>query len=297
MGLSRTLFQGPKVLIGDFSMNLEFFGIALTMLLVALSFAATPLVFSYKKDSAGFAKFSLLAVIVVIGFAIALYAALGRPGLDSRTSDADTDVATSEERQAPAMRNKAASVGDLLGGLEERLRSNPDDGKGWLLLAKSYELLGQDTDASEAYAKAAALGVTDEALAARLKGDNAAPAGAAAEIRGHLSYSQAVADRIEPGDVVFITAKAEGNPMPLAVLKRSAAELPLDFVLSDAASMVKGSGISTANEVIVTAKISKSGDALNTETELQATAGPVDPAAAGVLELVIGAATTDTERK
>jgi cytochrome c-type biogenesis protein CcmH len=162
------------------------------------------------------------------------------------------------------------------------------------LLAKSYEHLGRNEDAAEAYAKATALGVTDEALAARLDGHTAG-ADAAVEIRGHLSYSQSVADQIGPEDVVFITAKAEGNPMPLAVLRRSASDLPFDFVLSDEASMVKGSGLSTASEVVVTAKVSKSGDALNTATDLQATAGPFAPGDAGLLELVIGAAASDTE--
>jgi hypothetical protein len=59
--------------------------------------------------------------------------------------------------------------------------------------------------------------------------------------------------------------------------------------------MVKGSGISAASEIIVTAKVSKSGDALNTASNMQATAGPIDPGNAGFIELVIGAAATETE--
>jgi hypothetical protein len=61
--------------------------------------------------------------------------------------------------------------------------------------------------------------------------------------------------------------------------------------------MVKGSGLSTATEVIVTAKVSKSGDALSTAADLQATVGPMEPGNAGLLELVIGGAATDTERE
>jgi hypothetical protein len=71
--------------------------------------------------------------------------------------------------------------------------------------------------------------------------------------------------------------------------------MPLDFVLSDDTSMVKGSGISSASEIYVTAKVSKSGDALNTASELQAAAGPVELGNAGVLELVIGAVAKNTE--
>jgi len=278
-------------------MSLVFFCIALTMILMALSFAAQPLVYSYSKANAGFAKFPLLAIIVVIGFAIALYAILGAPGLVSQTVDTGMAETTSVQGQSTAARDKAASVETLLAGLEERLRSNPDDGEDWLLLAKSYEHVGRNADASEAYARAAALGVTDEDLGARLSSGEPTASGATAEIRGRLSYSQAVADQISPDDVVFITAKVHGNPMPLAVLRRSASEVPFDFVLSDETSMVKGSGISTANEITVTAKVSKSGDALNTASNLQATAGPVDPGNAGFLELVIGGAATNTESK
>ena len=278
-------------------MSLLFSCTALTMILIAMSFAATPLVSSYSKNNAGFAKFPLLAIIVVMGFAVALYAAIGRPGLDSHTPDTDAAGTTSVQRQAATASEKAASVETLLAGLEERLRSNPDDGKGWLLLAKSYDHVGQKAEAAEAYARATALGVTDEALGARLSAGEPAGAGGAAEIRGHLSYYPTVADQIGPGDVVFITAKAEGNPMPLAVLRKSASELPFDFVLSDKTSMVQGSGISTADQIVVTAKLSKSGDALNTAEDLQATAGPLDPDDAKFVELVIGAAATETSKK
>lgn len=272
-------------------MSLVFLSIALTMILIALSFAAKPLVSSYSETNAGFAKFPLLAVIIVIGFAIALYAAIGAPELESQTVDAGTPA----QQQSTAEPDKAASVETLLAGLEERLHANPDNGKDWLLLAKSYEHVGRNADASDAYARAVALGVTDETLGARLSSSEPTASGATMEIRGRLSYSQAVAEQINPDDVVFITAKAHGNPMPLAVLRRSASEAPFDFVLSDETSMVKGGGISTASEITVTAKVSKSGDALNTAPDLQATAGPVEPGNAGFIELMIGAAATERE--
>jgi len=55
-------------------------------------------------------------------------------------------------------------------GLEDRLAKEPDDGKGWLLLAKSYDFLGRKEDARAAYKKADALGNGDAALAAKLFG-------------------------------------------------------------------------------------------------------------------------------
>jgi len=276
-------------------MNLIFFATILTMLLVALGFAATPLIMSYERQNAGFAKLPLLVVIVVIGLAIVLYAVLGRPGISGHPSSGANGVVGQQPAAANAQKEKVASVDALLAGLEQRLQDQPDDGKGWLLLAKSYDHLGRDTDAAAAYEKAAALGVTDDTLQARLDGTSGTGEPAAAsdevEIRGRISIDPAVAADVAPGDVVFISAKSANNPMPLAVLRRSAAELPFEFVLSDANSMVKGSGLSGAGKLVVTAKISKSGDALKTPAGLQATSQPFEPQDAGFIELTIGSTT------
>jgi cytochrome c-type biogenesis protein CcmH len=92
---------------------------------------------------------------------------------------------------------------------------------------------------------------------------------------------------VDPDDVVYVVAKTDNNPMPLAVLRRSAAELPFDFVLSDDNSMVQGGGISSANTVTVSARLSKTGDALNTATELGVSSAAIDPSDSGNLTLVI----------
>lgn len=76
-------------------------------------------------------------------------------------------------RQAPAAqpaKQKIASVSSLVAGLEARLEQEPDDAKGWLLLAKSYWHLGRAEDARDAYGKASALGQADDRLAAEIFG-------------------------------------------------------------------------------------------------------------------------------
>jgi hypothetical protein len=88
---------------------------------------------------------------------------------------------------------------------------------------------------------------------------------------------------------VFIFAKElNGPPMPLAVIRRPVADLPFEFVLSDAQSMVDGSGISTAETVVVTAKISAPGDALGTNPVLEVKSDPVATINAPYLGLIIG---------
>jgi cytochrome c-type biogenesis protein CcmH/NrfG len=78
--------------------------------------------------------------------------------------------ATTDESTPAQSEQKIASVASLVSGLEERLQKEPDDGKGWLLLAKTYRHLGRMDEAREAYRKADALGNSDATVAAQLFG-------------------------------------------------------------------------------------------------------------------------------
>lgn len=65
---------------------------------------------------------------------------------------------------------KVDSVASLAENLADRLARNPDDGEGWLLLAKSYWYMKRVDDALDAYSKAVALGESDPVLEAHLVG-------------------------------------------------------------------------------------------------------------------------------
>lgn len=149
-------------------MNATFYVSAILMLLVAMSFATAPLLKMARSAPGGVAKLPLLAAIAALLLATALYAALGRPDIASSVRTATSSPVTKDRSLADSGR-KAASVTTLLAGLEQRLRENPDDASGWLLLAKSYDHLGRSRDAAAAYDKAATLGLTDNVLEARLK--------------------------------------------------------------------------------------------------------------------------------
>ena len=268
-------------------MNLALLATALLMTVVAMAFAATPLVVTPQRRNSGSVKLSLLAIIVVFGMGIALYGVIGQPELSNVRAESTASGMTSMSAQQANAGDKVGSVTSLLNGLEARLAENPDDAKGWLLLAQSYDHLGRSDDARPAYEKAAALGLTDAALEDRLRNEPSATELRTAEVRGRVSVAGGVAERVSPDDVVYIIAKTNNNPMPLAVLRRSAAELPLDFVLNDENSMVQGGGISSADTVTISARVSRTGDALNTASELGATSAAIDPTDAGDLELVI----------
>ena len=149
-------------------MNAVFYVSASLMLLVALSFASAPLLRREKATSADLANVPLLAVIAAFLLAVGMYAAIGSPEIASSAGIAGPVPASMTATSADSGR-KAASVSTLLDGLEARRRDDPEDARGWLLLAKSYDHLGQTKDAAAAYGKAAALGLTDDVLEARLR--------------------------------------------------------------------------------------------------------------------------------
>lgn len=268
-------------------MNLLLFITALLMTVAAMGFVAKPLIVSFERRSSGSAKLSLLGIIVVFGLGVVLYGVIGKPEYSNVTPTSSDSVTSARSPQQGGQSDKVGSVTSLLSGLETRLADNPDDAKGWLLLAKSYDHLGRSADARDAYAKATALGMTDADLEARLAQGSSTTASTGAAIHGHVSVADSVAGRVDSDDIVYVIAKTDGNPMPLAVLRRSAAELPFDFVLSDDNSMVQGGGISSASSVTISARLSKPGDALNSAATLGASSAAVDPHNAGELALVI----------
>jgi cytochrome c-type biogenesis protein CcmH len=82
---------------------------------------------------------------------------------------------------------------------------------------------------------------------------------------------------------VFILARApEGSRMPLAILKHQVKDLPLDFALSDAQAMSPAMKLSSFAEVVVVARVSKSGSAAPQSGDLLGTTSAVKLGASGV---------------
>jgi cytochrome c-type biogenesis protein CcmH len=113
------------------------------------------------------------------------------------------------------------------------------------------------------------------------------PAPRAAGLRGTVRISPQLKGRFDPEDTVFIYARAaEGPPMPLAVLRRRARELPAEFALDDSMAMAPGMTISAHPRVVVTARVSKSGGATPQPGDLQGASAAVASDALGI-EVVI----------
>jgi cytochrome c-type biogenesis protein CcmH len=108
-----------------------------------------------------------------------------------------------------------------------------------------------------------------------------------ARISGNVALSVALAARAQPGETVFIYARAVNGPrMPLAVLRTTVRELPRDFVLDDSMAMAPGAGISSAQSVVVEARVSKTGNAMPASGDLIGTSPPTAPGSANIHVLI-----------
>lgn len=279
--------------------------------------------------------------------AVALYVALGTPAaLDERAVRGVT----------------AADVEQMVAGLAARLEGQPDDPKGWAMLARSYRMmqrfpqaaraferigptLEQDPDLLAAYADVLGMlaggeleGRPSELLNRALKlapdhplalslaataatrrqdkptalalwrrleallppgsedagwvqqqvaalqagtGGNAQAPGKS--ISGRVSLAPQLASAVNPDDTLFIFARAaQGSRMPLAILRKKAGDLPLEFRLDDSLAMNPAAKLSSAAQVVVEARISKSGQATPSKGDVFGASEPLAPGASGL---------------
>ena len=99
---------------------------------------------------------------------------------------------------------------------------------------------------------------------------------AAARIAGRVSLAPELAAQTSPSDTVFIYATpVQGGRMPLAIVRTTVAALPFDFVLDDSQAMGPQSKLSSASEVVLKARISKTGQAMAQPGELGVSLGPI----------------------
>ena len=99
---------------------------------------------------------------------------------------------------------------------------------------------------------------------------------APARISGRVSLAPELAAQTSPGDTVFIYATpAQGGRMPLAIVRTTVAALPFDFVLDDSQAMGPQTKLSSASEVVLKARISKTGQAMPQPGEFGVSIGPI----------------------
>ena len=106
-------------------------------------------------------------------------------------------------------------------------------------------------------------------------------------ITGTVKLAPSLASHVDPGDTLFVFARAvKGPPMPVAIQRVAASQLPFQFRLDDSQAMTAGSKLSEQSKVVVGARISKSGNALPQPGDLEGASAPVTPGTKG-LEIAI----------
>lgn len=89
------------------------------------------------------------------------------------------------------------------------------------------------------------------------------PVAGGGKLSGRVELDSAVAKSVAPGDTVFVFARAASGPkMPLAIVRLTAKDLPTTFELTEAMAMAPGMSIAKYPDLLVGARVSKSGNAM-----------------------------------
>ena len=259
------------------------------MVLVATLIIVLPLVRHRQTVS----KPLVMTVLLVPLIALGLYSGIGSPD----TVTAETAHSYSGKYSDDIQRTRNAgkplgSVASLVDGLAKRLQREPDDAGAWLLLARSYEHLGSHREASVAYERARALGKTDPKLEESLSLDGDLTTESTENphvaIRGRVSLDQAAETLVVDTDTIFIFAKASvSQRMPIVAVRKSVADLPIEFVLTDNQAMVPGTSLAEFDELFVTARISRSGLANDAIAGLKIEGKSISPPFGSFVELTV----------
>ncbi len=203
-----------------------------------------------------------------------------------------------------AVKNQHSLQGEPMALITRALKLDPDHIKG-LALAGADAFERKDFELAVKYwSRIQAVGAPDNALVQRVASSlqearklaglpaQAAPAvaqtkppaqadaGPAAlggpSVSGTVSLSPELRAQANPEDTVFIFAKAAPNGrMPLAAERKQVKDLPYQFTLDDSKSMSPQARLSSATQVVISARVSKSGNAIAQPGDLQGQSAPV----------------------
>lgn len=112
--------------------------------------------------------------------------------------------------------------------------------------------------------------------------EKAASATAGATIKGSIDIAPALKSKLAASDVLFLFARAGQGGPPVAAVRASAGKLPLEFELNDSMAMNPGNTLSQQKQVMLVARVSKSGNPMAQAGDLEGTVADVKVGATGV---------------
>ena len=109
----------------------------------------------------------------------------------------------------------------------------------------------------------------------------------AAKVAGSVQLSDALKASVAPSDTVFVYARApSGSRMPLAIVRATAADLPLQFQLDESMAMAPGNSLANHAQVVVGARVSKSGNAMPQSGDLEGLSDVVNVGTVGITVVI-----------
>lgn len=107
-----------------------------------------------------------------------------------------------------------------------------------------------------------------------------------ASIKGRIDIAPALKARLAATDVLFLFARAGQGGPPVAAIRATAGQLPLAFELDDSTAMNPGNALTQHKQVMLVARVSKSGNPMAQAGDFEGTVPNVKVGASGV-EIVI----------
>jgi cytochrome c-type biogenesis protein CcmI len=235
-----------------------------------------------------------LAVAVLVPLAaMGTYRSLGSPQMLGAPATLSGDTPT-----PMPMLDHGTDMQAAIAKLADKLRQHPDDAQGWALLGRTYKATQHYSEAREAFKHALDATPGDEDLkreyaaaetpdaesadtppqpqqcpvsegAAECAEPSVAP-GDSTHVVVKVALDPKLKESVRPNDTLFVFAKAADGPsMPLAIARLTAAQLPASVTLTDAMAMVPSMTLSRFPQIVVGARISKSGNAIAQSGDLQ----------------------------
>lgn len=105
-----------------------------------------------------------------------------------------------------------------------------------------------------------------------------AAASMGAGVSGTIHIAPALAGKLDSSATLFVFARpTDGQPMPLAIVRATVKDLPYSYHLDDSSALIPNHKLSQASEVLIVARVSKSGDAKAQAGDLQGMSAKVKP--------------------